>query len=94
MHTDARQHFLGFDGFGHVVHAAGLQRSHQVFGLGQPGHKNDGDVSRCGIGLQALGHFKAIYAGHHRIEQHDVRQGLGSARQRGLAVCGHQYRVT
>ena len=76
VHPHTRHHFFGFDGFGDVIDPPRLQRGHQVFGLGEAGHEDDGDVGCCGGGLEAEGHLEAIHAGHHRVEQHDVGQGL------------------
>jgi hypothetical protein len=93
VHVHARQHFLGLDRLGDVVDAARLQRRHQVLGFGQPGHEDDGNVRRGGVGLQAARHLEAVDARHHRVEQHDVGQRLRGALQRLLAAGGHQHRV-
>ena len=52
MHLHAGQHLLGLDGLSDVVQAARPQRGNQVFGLGQPGHEDDGDVGSGRQGLQ------------------------------------------
>ena len=93
MHIHAGQHFLGLDGFGDVVDGTGFQRRHQVLGLGQTRHEDDGDVRRECAGLEAARHFKTINARHHGVQQHDVGQGLRGALQRSLARAGDQHGV-
>ncbi|MNV52730.1 hypothetical protein D3C71_1448370 [compost metagenome] len=93
VHAHARHHLAGLDGLGDVVHATRLQRGHEVLGLGQARHEDDGDVRRGGRCLQAPGDFKTVHAGHHGVEQHNVGQGLRGTLQGRLAMRGDQHGV-
>ena len=93
VHLHAGQHFLGLDRLGDVVHTARLQRGHQVFGIKQAGHEDDGDVRRLRRRFQAPGHLKTVHAGHHGVQQHNVGQGLRRALQGRLAVGGDEHGV-
>ena len=93
MHSNARQHFLGLDRLGDIVHAADFERGHQVFGFGEPCHENDGYVRCRRRSFEAARHLKAIHTGHHGVQQDDVGQGLRGALQGGLAPGGHQHGV-
>jgi hypothetical protein len=80
----ACQHLGRAYGLGDVVHAAGVKRRQHVFGVGQAGHEDDGDVRRLGPGLQPARHLEAVDAGHHGVQQHDVGVGLRGALERGV----------
>ena len=76
VHCHAGQHLFGPDGLGHIVHTTGLQRGHQVLGLGQPGHENDRDMGGARGRLEPSRHLKSVDAGHHGVQQHNVGQHL------------------
>ncbi len=57
---DAREHLGRPYRLGDVVHAAGGESRHDVFGLGEPGHEDHRDGLGRGIGLETPGSLEAV----------------------------------
>lgn len=64
-----------------------------MFCFGQTGHEHNRNVRRLRHGLELARHFKTVHTGHHGIQQHNVRQGLGSTLQGRHTTERHQHGV-
>ena len=89
-----RQQFLGDEGLGDVVHGARVERAQQQVAILRRGEEDRGHAVHCRDLLQRRQQFEAIHAGHHHVQQDEVRSRFGSQRQRVDAVVGAVDPVT
>ena len=85
---DADQQFLLVERFGDVVRRAGLEPFDDVVGRVQCREEDDRNLLRLRIGFQFLGHFVTVHAGHHDVEQDQVRGLFFDGLQRFHTVIG------
>ncbi|GMA38980.1 hypothetical protein GCM10025883_10250 [Mobilicoccus caccae] len=71
--TDARDEFLGFEGFADVVVGAGFEADDDVDGVGACGEHDDGHGA---LAAEAFAHVDAVHAGEHHVEEDEVGAGL------------------
>ena len=73
-----------------VVDGADIEALLLVDLLGLGGEEDDGNVARDGNVLKSPADFIAVHAGHHHVEQNEIRLlGRGGDCQRLLAVGGN-----
>jgi len=63
----------GADGLGDVIHGPQVQAPLFVFRRRLGGEEDDGDVPAAGVQMELAGHFKAVHAGHHHVEENQIR---------------------
>ncbi len=73
MVPDPRQYHRGDDRLGDVIDGAGLEAFGLVGVIGHRGGENDGDVFRARRFLELAADLIAVGAGHHHVEDDDVR---------------------
>ncbi len=88
------QQLVDHDRLGEVVDAADLQPAHDMLGLAQAGHEDDGHVGEVIDRLQPAAGFEAADTRHHGIHQDQIRRDLLGQRQCAFAVERHQHRGT
>jgi hypothetical protein len=90
VHADAGAQLVYIDRLGQIIDTAGFERPHHMFGLGQPGHEDDGHLRHRRIGLQAAAGLEAVHGRHDGVEQDDIgRDAFGNV-ERGLAGGGDE----
>jgi len=77
MCAHPHEHFLFADRFGHIVDAACGQTTHNVLSIAARGDEDDRDIARLFVLLETLARCKAIDAGHHHIQQDQLRLAQG-----------------
>ena len=81
------------DRLGDVVHRADLEAPRLVGHIGQRGDEDHRDGAGGLLGLESLADFEAGHAGHHHIQQDQVRTLAVGQFQRLLAILGEQQAV-
>ena len=78
------------DGLVEEFVGAGLEAAQAELTARQAGEENDRDVAQHGVGPQVAADIEAIEAGHHNIEEHDVRRRQGGHGERIVSVLREQ----
>jgi hypothetical protein len=77
------QHQDRLDRLGDVIGRAQQQASFLVVDVGQGGQEDHRDVCGGGVFVQASQYFVAVHAGHHHVEQHQIRPRRAGRRAQG-----------
>ncbi|MNY15093.1 hypothetical protein D3C86_1482920 [compost metagenome] len=85
----------GFDGFGDVV--GGAERQAVLFALeiGEGGEQHHRNAAGVGVDAQMLEHLVAFHAGHHHIQQDEIRPRLAARNTQALLpALGGEHPIT
>ena len=88
MVLDARADDGLREGLVDVIDAANLEAPGFVLDFGAASEKDDGDVARYGIELEAEADFEAVHFGHEDVEEDEVGDGVGVDEVEGLRAVG------
>ena len=94
MHADAGTQLVDVDRLGEIVDAAGFQRVHDVLGLGEAGHEDDGHLRQAGTRLDAPAGLETVHRRHDGVEKHEIGRDALDDIERGGSGCGDQHRET
>lgn len=92
FHAQLDDGFL--EGLGDVIDRAQRQSADLVLGIGKRGDEDDRDRGQPGIGLERSKRLVAVHAGHHDIEQDQIRRRGSGQLERLRAAGGGRDRVS
>ncbi|MNP63104.1 hypothetical protein D3C76_1584620 [compost metagenome] len=72
------------DGFGDVVDGPERQAELLALGIGKGGKQYHGNAVGVGVGAQMLENLIAVHAGHHHVQQDEIRSRLATGNAQAL----------
>lgn len=93
MRLNAGENLLFKEWFYDVVDGARLEGSDLLFGFMESDHEEHRDPTPAIIVFQTVARFKAIHAGHHDVEENEVRTYVFELSQGARTTVGDEHFV-